>query len=106
MYVNGFTNIDGFYAIGTERVNGWREQPGLLLSEYLLYSAIVAARPGPLVRYVVTPNASLAVAFGQRREGPAGPEGIANIADGTFDAAFLIPGAHLAKLRREMIVGA
>lgn len=38
-------------------------------------------------------------------EGPAGPEGIAHIADGSFHAPFLIAGAHLAGLGREVVMG-
>ena len=48
----------------------------------------------------------MAIAFGQRGKGSARPERIANIADGSFHAAFLIAGAHLARPRGEVIMRA
>src|SRR5437764_4037635 len=48
----------------------------------------------------------MAIAFGQRGKGSARRERIAHIADGTFDAAFLIAGAHLARPWSEVIMRA
>ena len=48
----------------------------------------------------------LAIAFGQCGKGPAGPERIADIADGSFHAALLITGSHLARPRSEVIMRA
>ena len=86
--------------------SGRRQQAGLFFGEDLGDGAAVVAGPGPLVRDLVAPEQGLPIAFGQRGEGAARPERIADIADGAFHAAFLIAGAHLARPWREVIVRA
>ena len=83
-----------------------RQQARLFFGEDIGDRAVVAARPAPLVRDLIAPEQSLAIAFGQRGEGSARPERIAHIADGSFHAPFLIAGAHLARPWREVIVRA
>ena len=58
------------------------------------------------MRHLVAPEPGLAVAFGQRGECAAGPEGIPHIANGPLHAPFLIARAHLAGPWREVIVRA
>ena len=67
---------------------------------------MIPAGPAPLMRDLIAPQPGLAIAFGQRGEGAAGPERIAHIADGAFHAPFLIARAHLARPWREVIVRA
>src|ERR1700690_645575 len=57
-----------------------------------------------LMRHLIAPLAGLAIAFGQGSERPAGPKGVAHIADGSLHASFLIAGAHLTGLGREMVM--
>ena len=80
--------------------SGRRQQARLFFGEDLLHGAAVISRPAALMRDLVAPEPGLPIAFGQRGEGTAGPEGIANIADGAFHAPFLIAGADLAGPRR------
>lgn len=87
-------------------MSGKRQQAGLLLGEGLLDGAGVVSGPTALMGHLLAPHQRLAVAFGQCGEGPAGPEGVAYIADGAFDAPFLITGAYLAWPRDAVIVSA
>jgi hypothetical protein len=77
----------------------------LLFDEHLFHNAAILARPAPLMRHLIAPQPCLSIAFRQRSEGPAGPEGMAPIANGSFHAPFLIAGAHLAGPSREVVVG-
>ena len=83
-----------------------RQQTRLLFGEDIGDSAMIASRPAPLMRHLIAPQQSLAIAFGQCGEGAARPERIAHIADGSFHASFLIACAHLARAWREVIVRA
>ena len=58
------------------------------------------------MRHLIAPEQSLPVAFGERGEGAAGPEGFAHIANGSLHAAFLITGADLTGTRGEVIMSA
>ena len=78
----------------------------MFFGEGLGDGAAIVSRPGALMRDLVAPQERLAVALGQRGEGPAGPERIADIANGALYAPLLIPGADLTRARDEMIVGA
>ena len=51
---------------------------------------------------LVAPLQSLPIALGQSNECAPCPEGIADVSNGAFHAAFLIAGADLAGARREM----
>ena len=66
----------------------------------------IVAGPGPLMRDLVPPEQRLAIAFVQRGEVAAGPEGFAHVTNGAFHAAFLIAGPHLAGPGDEVIMGA
>src|SRR3954447_25036500 len=83
-----------------------RQQTGLFFCEGFGDRAMIAARPAPLMRHLIAPEQSLPVAFGQRCEGAARPEGIAHIADGALHAPFLIASPHLAWPRREVVMRA
>ena len=67
-----------------------RQQPRLFFGESFGDGAIVTARPAPLVRDLIAPEQSLAIAFGPCGERAARPERIAHGADGSFHAPFLI----------------
>ena len=86
--------------------SGGGQKAGLFLSEDIGEGAVVAASPAALVRVLVAPELSLAIAFGQRGKSSACPERVANIADSAFHAAFLIAGAHLARPWSEVIMRA
>src|SRR5271169_777331 len=58
------------------------------------------------MRHLVAPHQSLPVAFGQRGEGASRPERISYVANSPLYASFLIAGADLAELWREVIVSA
>ncbi len=58
------------------------------------------------MRYLVAPDQCLPIAFGQRAEGTARPERIADVTNGALHATFLISGADLAGPRNEVVVGA
>ena len=105
-HVDGFVRTHGLDAVGGERMQRRRQQAGLLFGEDLRDGAAVVARPAALMRHLIAPQPGLTIAFGQGGEGPARPEGIAHIADGSFHAPFLIAGAHLAGLWREVVMGA
>ena len=87
-------------------MHGVRQQTRLFFGEDLLDGAGVVSRPRTLMRHLIAPDERLPVAFGERGEGPARPEGIPDIANRTFDAAFLIAGADLTGTRHEVIVSA
>src|SRR5260370_13820985 len=53
---------------------------------------------------LVAQEKGLTIALFQSAEGAAGPEGLAYIADGTFDPTFLISRAHLAGPGQEVVV--
>ena len=53
---------------------------------------------------LVAPEKGLTIALLQSAEGPAGPEGLAYIADGTFDPTLLISRAHLAGPGQKVVV--
>jgi hypothetical protein len=53
---------------------------------------------------LITPHQRLAIAFRQRSEDTASPEGIAYVANSPFHAAFLISRAYLARTWREVVV--
>src|ERR1035441_9108743 len=102
--VDGLVRTHRFDPVGGERMQSRGQQPRLFFREGFGDGAVVAARPTPLMRDLIAPEQRLAVAFGQRREGAAGPEGIAHIADGAFHASFLIARAHLAGPWHKVIV--
>ena len=58
------------------------------------------------MRHLIPPQQRLTIALGQRGEAAAGPEGFADIPNGAFHAALLVSGAHLARARHAVIVGA
>jgi hypothetical protein len=64
------------------------QQSRLFFGKDIGDGAVVAAGPAPLMRDLIAPEKSLAIAFGQRDEGAACPERIAHIADGAFHAPF------------------
>src|SRR5207253_5119326 len=94
------------HTIRRENVQGRRQQTRLLLNEYVGDPAAVVSGPAPLMGHLVAPLPGLAVAFSQCCEGPAGPEGIANVADSALNAPFLIPGADLARFWHDVVVRA
>src|SRR3977135_4109445 len=55
--------------------------------------------------HLIAPGQRLAIALGQGCERSACPEGVADIADGSLHATFLIAGADLTGARHKMIVG-
>ena len=87
-------------------MDGVRQEARLFFGERLLDSAAVVSRPTALMRHLITPGQRLPVALGQRSEGTACPEGIADIADSAFYAPFLISSADLTGARDEVVVGA
>ena len=87
-------------------MNGQGQQARLLFGEDFGDGAAVVSRPGALMSDPIAPDECLPVAFGKRGEGTASPEGFANITNGSFHAAFLVAGAHLARPRGEVIVRA
>src|SRR5262249_27222478 len=103
-HVDGFACADSFYAVGIETMLRQRNQARLFLGEDLIDSAIVLLRPAPLMRYLIAPQPCLPIAFGQRGETAAGPEGVADVANGALHASLLVTGADLTGLRFEMIV--
>src|SRR4051794_38506747 len=56
--------------------------------------------------HFVAPRPGLTIALHQGGKGPAGPEGIAHIPDSALHAPFLMGGAYLTRLRREMVMSA
>ena len=78
----------GLNAIGGESMQGRSQQVGLLLGKDVGDDAGVVSRPAALVGNLIAPEPGLTVAVGQRSKGSAGPEGVANITDGPFHAAF------------------
>ena len=103
--VDRLAGADAFDAIGIEAMRRQRDQTRLLVGEDLVDGAAVLSWPAPLVGDLVAPLPGLPVALGQGRETPAGPEGIAHVADGALYAPLLIPGPNLAGMGGEMIVG-
>jgi len=53
---------------------------------------------------LVAPKKGLTIALFQSVEGTGGPEGLAYIADGTFDPTLLISRAHLAGSGQKVVV--
>src|SRR5215472_6866220 len=82
------------------------QQTRLLFGEDVDNDAAAVARPWSAMSDLIAPLPSLPVAFGQRREGPPGPERIADIANGALHAALLIARAHLTRLGSEVVMGA
>src|SRR5215472_7549284 len=82
------------------------QQAQTFFRENLLHGAAVISRPWALMRDLIAPSQRLPVALGQRGEGAACPERIPNIANGSFHAAFLIPGADLAGTSDKVIMRA
>jgi hypothetical protein len=89
-----------------EGVQWKRQQTRLFLGEGLGDSTAVVSRPGARRCDLITPHPRLTVAFGERGEGAARPEGIPHLTNGTFHAACLITGPDLARTCREEIVSA
>src|SRR6266404_4236299 len=81
-----------------------RKQARPLLLEDFGDSEVIAARPAPLVRDLISPEQSLTIAFGQRCECPASPERIADIANGSLHTSFLVARAYLARPWREVVM--
>src|SRR5713226_70430 len=104
--IDGLVGANGLDSIGGERMQRRRKQPRPLLLEDFGDSEVIAARPAPLVRNLISPEQSLTIAFGQRCEGAARPERIADIADGPLHTPFLIARAHLARPWSEVVVRA
>ena len=103
MVLRGADRLD---AIGVEGMGGGGNKRGCSSAKDLCDSAGVVSWPTALMRDFVAPQPGLAVAFRQRREGPAGPERVAHIANGPFHAPFLIARTHLTRPRGEVIMGA
>src|SRR5207245_3864825 len=93
-------------AVGGERMGSGRQQTRLCFGEDIGDRAMIASGPAPLMRDLIAPEEGLAIAFGQRGEGAARPERIAHITDGSFHTSLLVPCAHLARARSEVIMGA
>ena len=105
-------NIDGLRRphrqneIGLERMSGLRQQARLFFGEDLGNGAAVVSGPASPVRHLIAPEQCLPIAFGERGEGTARPEGFAHIANGSLHAAFLIAGADLTGACDEVIMSA
>src|SRR6266403_1452912 len=88
--IDGLVGAHGLDSIGGERMQRGRKQARPLLLEDFGDSEVIAARPAPLVRDLISPEQSLTIAFGQRCECPASPERIADIANGSLHTSFLV----------------
>ena len=104
--IDGLVRAHGLDPVRAEGMARRSQQPRLLIGKGLLDGAAILSWPAPLMRYLIAPQPSLAVALSQRGEAAAGPEGVAHIADGAFHAPFLIAGAHLARLRCKVVMTA
>ena len=89
---------------GEKYLERQRQQAWLFFGESLGHGACAIVGPAPLVRYFVAPYQRLVVALRQGCECAAGPEGIPDIPNGPFHAAFLISRSYLARTWREVIV--
>lgn len=87
-HIDRLVQTRGLDPVRAEWMQRRRQQAKLFLGENVGDDAVVLSRPAPLVRHLVAPQPGLAIAFGQRGEGPSGPEGIAHIADGPFHPRF------------------
>jgi len=92
------------YAVGIELVQRQLEQARPLFSENLGDGTIAIVGPRPLMRNLVAPLQSLAVALLQSGERARRPERIAHIANRPLHAPFLVTRAHLAGTRLEVIM--
>src|SRR5258708_37150752 len=105
-------NVDGLgrtnwqNQVGIERMRGQGQQTGLFFAEGFGHSAPIIARPRALMGDLIPPQQGLTVALFQRGEAAPSPEGLAYISNHPLHAAFLVSGAHLARARHAVIMGA
>src|SRR5512143_422288 len=87
-------------------MGGRGQQARLFFGEGLGYRAAIVSRPWARMRDLVAPEERLTVALGQRGEGSARPERVADIANSALYSPFLISGPDLAGAGGEVVVGA
>src|ERR1039457_1608687 len=79
--IDALAGADAFDSVSRERMQSLWQQSRLLFDKDIGDRTVVAARPAPLVRDLIAPEKSLAIALGQRGESAAGPEGVAYVPD-------------------------
>ena len=92
--------------VNRKQMRGFGQQARLFFGEDLGNGTAVVSRPASPMRHLIAPEQCLPVAFGERGEGTARPEGFANIANGSLHATFLITGADLTGTSDEVIMSA
>ena len=104
--VNSLAGLDRKNQVGLEGMGRQRQETVAFFLESLLDGLGIISWPWACMGHLVTPNQGLTVEVVQGRESTGGEEGFADVADGSFDAAFLVSRAHLARARCTVVVGA
>jgi hypothetical protein len=83
-----------------------RKEARFFFIEYLLHRAPIVSGPRTAMGNFISPDAGLTVQVFDCGKRPRGKERSADKLDGAFNAALLVPSAHLARADNEVIVGA
>src|SRR5262249_41642255 len=104
--VDGLAWRKGFDQIGLEGMCGERNQSGFLFFKDLAHEARIIRGPAPRECDAIAPFEGLAIETLDAGELTSGEEGVANVADGAFDASLLVAASGIAGPRGEMIMAA
>ena len=103
-HIRRLADLDGDAPEQRQRIVGQRQQARHLVGEHLAHAAVRLRRAAPVGGEAMAPVLRLGIEVVEVGEAARCEEGDAHVADGTFDAAFLVTACEGDGARLEAVV--